>query len=727
MRASPIQVSFAAGQLDTTERIDLAAYPAGCRRLENFAPKRQGPATRRPGTYYVRPIKDPSERTWLAEFVFDENDAYVMEFGDRYIRLFTQGGVVEQSPGVPFEISTPWTSAELTNSDGTFALQLAQSADVIWISSSSHQTRKLSRRAALDWLLEVFSPNDGPFADENKSVDTVQASAATGTATLTASSAIFTAGHVSSLFQISDPNPNQVVPWEADVAVSIGDVRRSEGKVYRATTAGTTGGDKPVHEEGIGSDGVVDWRYQNDGAGVMRITSYISPTSVSGTILVVLPDAVVNDPTEKWAFGAWSSESGWPYMVAFYRSRLAFGRNDERWYSKSDDFNSFAPKTGGQILDDNAFRVRITARRRNVGRWFIDADRMVDGSNGGESTIGKITETEPFGPENVEAKPATAYGSNGVFPLLCHDRVLFVDRSGTTLREMVYSFESDRDVAPDLTRLAESVLGAGVVDTAWQDSPVDIVWCVLADGNIAGLTYDPNDAVFGWHVHRLGGGLRAEAIAAIPNANTTGSEVWFIVNDGVGRSVVRMTDFWRKGRDPSDAFFVDFGLTYEGAPTKVVTGLDHLEGRKVAVLADGAVPFSPENRPIVTSGQISIPFPASKVHVGLPYESWLTPMQWEAGAPEGTARGRRKGIHKVYITVEDTRGLLVGSRENDLFYLDRRSPATPMGTAEPLTTGELEANAWPGGFSRDPATVIFTDEPLPATITAIAPRINTHD
>ncbi len=730
-RASPIILNFNGGELSPLldSRIDLAVYNAGCRQLQNYILLRQGPASRRPGTYYIKPTKTQTDRGWLGDFVFNEKDAYILEFGDRYIRFFTKGGQLESSPGVPFEIVTPWLIADLTNEDGGFALQWAQSQDVIWFAGGGQKQQKLSRRAALDWTLEEVQFKGGPFREKNTSETTVGIDKVTGTgAILTASADIFLAGHVGGLFRLWDENPNLVEPWVVDKAVVVDDVRRSDGKVYRALTGGTTGPEKPVHEEGEGSDGAVNWLYINPGFGICTITSITSPTEAVCDISLEMPGSLTTTPSKTWEFGAWSDQYGYPTVVSFYRERLAFALDRWRWFSKVDDFENFEDQTANQVLADNAITIRVNGNRINEAKWLVDADRLADGTNGGEFIIGKITDVDPFGPENVEAVPATKYGSAAITPVFCHDRTVFLDRTRNTVREYAYRFEDDRYRAPDLTRFASHILKASVIDMAWQSSPLDILWCIMEDGCAAAMTYDPNEQIFAWHRHRLGGGLLAEAVQTIPREDSTSDEVWMIVHDGAGsRWVVRMDDVWQLGRDPKHAFFVDGGLTYEGAPTKVITGLDHLEGRTVAVLADGAIPFSPENRPTVINGQIEIPLAASKVHVGIPYSSVLEPMLLEAGAPEGTAQGRRKHIHELWLRLADTRALNVGPSEDKLFQFDKRTPATPMGTAEPLTNGLVKARAWPGGYEPDQRIVCQTDEPLPCQILALMPRVTTHD
>ena len=194
-KASPIQSSFNAGEFapELDGRTDIGKYASACRRMENFIPLVQGPARRRGGTYFVNEVKDSADRTRLARFEFNTEQAYVLEFGDLYVRFYTDNGILESSPGVPVEVVTPWSVANLTNSDGTFALQMVQSGDILYICHPSYAPRKLARTGATTLTISTLAAFGGPFNDyDPDETITVYASAATGSGiTLTASSGIF--------------------------------------------------------------------------------------------------------------------------------------------------------------------------------------------------------------------------------------------------------------------------------------------------------------------------------------------------------------------------------------------------------------------------------------------------------------------------------------------------------------------------------------------------------
>jgi|GEM_PF-3947723 len=310
-----IQQSFDAGLLSArlAARDDLAKYHNGCSVLENFLPTVQGPLVRRAGTQFIA-AADGNSRSWLIPFQVSERIGYMLEFAPNVIRVYTQRGVLLDN-GVPVVITTPYSEADLTTAEGTCAISVTQSADVMYLFCRQHAPQKLMRTSATTFAIMPLVLSNGPFDDINADkVKTVHASATTGTVTLTASHAIFDAAHVGSLFYLQTSNLAQVRPWAVYQRVNVGDLRRVKHRVYRCTaTSGSdneggpvTGNQTPVHTEGRAWDGDgnsvandsrgpigVEWEFLHAGYGTVRIDSYVSPTEVTGTVIDRLPDDVV--------------------------------------------------------------------------------------------------------------------------------------------------------------------------------------------------------------------------------------------------------------------------------------------------------------------------------------------------------------------------------------------------------------------------------------------------
>ncbi len=91
-RSTPAIPAFNAGEFDSklAARVDLAKYPLSSARLENYDVLPQGGMTRRPGTHFVREVRDSTSRARLVPFEFsvDSADVFVIEAGPGYLRFF---------------------------------------------------------------------------------------------------------------------------------------------------------------------------------------------------------------------------------------------------------------------------------------------------------------------------------------------------------------------------------------------------------------------------------------------------------------------------------------------------------------------------------------------------------------------------------------------------------------------------------------------------------------
>lgn len=342
-KASPIIGNFNAGELSPMldGRTDFNKYASGSSILENFVPTVQGPIVRRGGTRFVHEVKDSSKKVFLQTFEFSVDQAYILEFGNLYVRFYTWDavtkvrGILESSPGVPVEVVTPYTTADLFNADGTPKLGIEQSGDFLYIAHGSYQQRIIKRTSAIAFTIEIYEAKGGPWQSLNETATTVYASAETGTGvTLTSSAALFTAQMVGSLFYLESRETNAIPAWEVSKTIAVGDRRRADGKTYEALTAGTTGTNRPVHTEGALFDGdgsSVKWQYRDPGYGYVRITGFTSSTVVTADVIDRLPSQTVGSAqaTTRWALSEWSTAQGWPTDVAFFRERLWWGRKQK--------------------------------------------------------------------------------------------------------------------------------------------------------------------------------------------------------------------------------------------------------------------------------------------------------------------------------------------------------------------------------------------------------------
>lgn len=138
-------------------RVDLATYQQGAYELTNFLVNPQGSITTRGGLRYVCPVKEHGKKVRLIPFRFSSEQTLVLVFGDKWMRIVTEGKVLMKG-SAPFELSTPYTETEI------FELDYTQNADIITLTNPNHPPMELRRYGATDWRLVScqFAPSITP-------------------------------------------------------------------------------------------------------------------------------------------------------------------------------------------------------------------------------------------------------------------------------------------------------------------------------------------------------------------------------------------------------------------------------------------------------------------------------------------------------------------------------------------------------------------------------------
>jgi len=328
--------------------------------------------------------------------------------------------------------------------------------------------------------------------------------------------------------------------------------------------------------------------------------------------------------------------NAYPSTVTFHEERLVFANtNDEPnsiWMSKAGNYTDFT--TGAN--DDDATGVTLAASELNEIQWIRSGPVLAIGTIGGEWTLGPMSSSAPLSPTNIQAKKHTTHGSSNVTPVQIGRQMIFAHRSGAHVRNFRYDFDVDGYRSSNLSILAEHLFdGADIKQIAWQEEPASTLWIVLTNGKLIGLTYNFEQKIFAWHEQETEGDF--ESVTSITNADGN-DELWFVVERTL--PVYAPKDEWVTNKfieymkQPETAvttnfFYVDCGLSYDGGATTTISGLSHLSGSSVAVLADGLYIGEVEIDNLVN--EITLTTPASVVHVGLPYTATLETLDLPPG------------------------------------------------------------------------------------------------
>ena len=660
--------NFTGGELSPRldGRNDLAKYPTGCKTLENMIIFPHGSAARRSGTQYVAEVKDSSKETRLIPFEFSTTQTYILEFGDQYIRFYKDNGQI-LSGGSAYEISSPYLEDEL------FDIKFAQSADVMYLCHPSHPVQKLSRTGHTAWTLTDVDFQNGPFMDHNISTTTL------------------TPSHT-----------------------AVG----SSGNLTLSSTTGVN------NDQGWLSTDVGRLVHFKDGH--YKITS-VTSTTVAVATSVVAPSSSSADTD--FALGSFSDTTGHPSCVTFFEQRLVFAATLSQpqtlFFSKSGDYENMDDNYHGTVADDDAIIYTIASNQVNAIRFMTATRTLIIGTAGGEFAVSGGGTDIAITPTNILIKKQSNNGAANVDALAVGNATLFLQRAKRKLRELAYNFDVDGYIAPDLTILAEHISESGFKQLSYQQEPNQIIWCVRNDGQLVGLTYQREQQVVAWHRHIFGGNAVCESVATIPTDDSE-YQTWVInkrtINGSTKRYIEYMHNYDFDETDDTSFNFLDSQLSYDGSPATTISGLSHLEGEEVSILADGAT----HPNKTVSSGEITLDRSASKVKVGLPYTSLLQTMRIDAGSQNGTSQSKTKRIYEITIRLYESIGVEVGPDLNNMERIPFRSSANLMNSGINVFTGDKEVE-FRGNYETDGFIFVRQTQPLPLTILSLYPKLQTND
>lgn len=680
-----LKSTFSRGELSPKaySRVDLELYAGGAALCKNFINLIHGGLRRRSGTRFVGKTKYSDKKVRFIPFVFNSTgQSYVLEFGHLYVRFWSDYGQVVSGLS-PVEVVTPYTENDIGG------LQFAQTGDTLFLAHKNFAPRKLVRSSHTSWTLSSVAFVDGPYMPINDTQATFTSSAdlvVGNTTTITLSDA--TAVNGGAGFQSTD-----VGRW----------VRMRGGSRWVAGVIASRSSTTSI---------TVTWK--RVGAG----TTSGDDTNTGGT----------GSATRSWRLGSFSGTTGYPGCVSFYEGRLSWGRTDSEprmvFFSRSGLPFDYAPSHGDStVTADLGFAVSILAGLTDEILWLVEATKLQIGTAAGIRTISASDSSQALSSTNISQKLEVRAGASRALPTNAQDVTIYCERFGRALRNLYFSFEQNSLIAPTFSELSDHLFLDGVDEITFQQVPEAIIWAKTATGKLRGVTYNREEKVIGFHQHDIASG-NVKTMAVIPGS--TRDELWLCVERTIDGSVVKYVEVLEKPFEDDaaeDAFFVDCGLTYEGSPASTISGLDHLEGMQVAILADGAV------LPKVTVHAGSILLPngvfASKVHIGLPLVAEAQLLRSPYQQQDGVILGRKQRVVKAHVEVIRSGGVKVGVRGRSTEEIKFRTSSDPMGQPVPLADGTYNRpleDSWDSGGQ----VYIRAEDPLPALIRSVLVTLDTE-
>lgn len=780
------QTSFAGGELSPTlaGRSDLAKYKTSLRRMRNAFVSRQGAYVSRAGTTYVADTKlDATAR--LVPFVYADNLAYVLEFGNTYFRVYDSSGNYQ------CEVATSYAAADI------FRLKFAQVGAVLTVTHPSYPPAEITYTNATTWAIANVS-----FAKLNPVTSGLIYAAGTYVSgsplppTAWNSGVTYPAGAITTLFgmaweSVVSSNVNHSPPdpafW-APVGNWVGKAWQWAVTVVVQTLSGQLVETLPY----------VFTKYSTDGGvTLVSLPSLVMVNQQAPVALAFSNSSIGSVNTNIWGFRFYRGQGGvfgWVGDVAGDLTPSAAGvfvdQGNEPDYTiqPPQGLNPFVPPTNGSNVQFYKKRLLPTANDYPATVGFLDSRRIFAGTPQRPDTVfgsevndfynfddaNLPTESSPFqftlaamkyeqvrsvamlGPSmialtqssvwsvagtggpladgSVDAKRHGDIGASWLSPLVIDAALLFARTKGTGVRSVVYDQRSETFINTDLTIWAEHLfLKHQIVDWCYAEDPYGTIWAVREDGLLVSITYVRDQEVIAcsWH-DSPGGTTSPDPSDGAPSGgayesvcsvpNGLEDVVFYVVRRTIGGVTKR---FIEKGSSRV--------ITDENANSAVLLDASTVLTSPSTTLTgldylDGQAVYAvvdgaAEGPFTVVGGSITLSVTGTTVIVGLAF--WPELELLDAVVDGAETRLRLKQAHTVGVEMNESRGVQAGADFEHLSDLTQREVSDEFESVEPGS--DLYVMTIDGDWNYHARVAIRGTPGLPLTIYGITRKVDIGD
>ena len=748
------QLAFTTGEVspDVSSRFDLEQYKSALLEAENVVIRPYGAVAKRQGSQYVGQVKYSDKPTRLFEFTTNTNNSFMLEFGDKYIRVWNYGVYT----GI--EVTTPFTS------DILFDLNCSQSGDVMFICSGKYPIQTLSRYSDTDWRMSTYKLTEQPYDEIN--TDNGHTLTVNGD-TITSTKDLFTSDMVGSVIQIAyyveavhTKSAGEVVEKKVrrymqgqtiektynNINYNVGSYSTDTELSWKFTTHGTWDGTVKLqisnndgqtwkeyrtytskNDYNVTDTGKIEagarLKYISDIKGgsvncdlsIMPFTQYgiveiKSVTDAKNAKVNVLNGIKEGEPSYQWKLGSWNRGSGYPKLCTFYQDRFVVAATNKKpnyiWMSRTGDYPNFGvEKVEGTITDDSAITLPVINRKMYEIRHLIPANDLIILTSGNEWIVsGDKTIT----PTNCNLKTQTQRGALSCEPQFIGNRCVFVQERGGTVRDMGYSYESDNYTGQDLTLFVKTLVkGHLAVTSAYAQDPDSIIYYVRDDGQLNCLTYIPEQKVYGWSHFITNGKYRYVESVAEGEQDTIYFVVDRVINNKSVKCIERSIPLYTE--DNSDVFLDCYIKVANSIKTDYINA-PHLVGQMVDIVIDGQ---QMPSRIVPPTGVIKLDGKANVITVGLPYTTKIKIPNVEQQINDGTLQGRVATVSRVVLRMYKSFGGKVGRTFDRMD--DITLPPNELFTGDkPVILPKMGIN-----YSTDTSICIKHSDPFPFNLLSI--------
>lgn len=602
-----IQRSFSSGEIAPAlyARVDFFKYQTGLRTCRNFFIMRHGGATNRPGTKFVGEVSDSSKEVRLQQFIFNENQTYVLEFGDLYLRLIQNGEQVREAATVITGITQADPAVVSITGHGY------SNGDEVYISSVEGMTQvnnrnfKVANVNANDFEIQEMDGTDidssgytayssGGTSEKIYEITTPYVEADLSTLQFAQSADVVTIAHpsyqprelsrvsalnwtlslITTAPSIAAPVPSTTTGGSGSTSVSyritaIAEENYEESLVSTVITnangPGTVASPITVAWNAVsGAQEYNVYRTENGIHALIGVAGGLSYLDVGATA-----DASSTPPIARSLF---TTSDDYPSVVTYFQQRILFANtnNDPEkvWTSKVGLFKNFS--ISSPLQDDDAITFNLVGRQVNEVKHMIDIGKLVLFTSSGEWTV-EGTDNGPLTPSTLNLRQQSYNGANELPPIIIGNSALYVQARGSIVRDLGFDFSVDGYKGNDLTIFSSHLFDDYTLsDWTYQQVPHSVLWCVRSDGKLLALTYVREQSLLAWSQHDFDGGT-VENVTVVPEGS---EDVLYVtvkrtIDGKTKRYIERMNS--RNIIDVVDTTFLDSYLSYDGRNTAATT------------------------------------------------------------------------------------------------------------------------------------------------------------
>lgn len=671
-----IQSNFSQGEIDPKllGRVELAVYYNALRRARNVTPTIQGGVSWRDGCELIDETAFQGVRIFSFEFSTEEN--YLLVFSDFKMMIYKNGDTLQTNingSGNDYLVVS-YDSGSLEDMD------FIQSADTIIITHPDFAPRKIVRTSDTVWAESIIALTNVPqfdFDDASSPAPTSEIQTIT-----------FAGQNTSDRYKIAlNGIRSEDIFFSADQDTNAQLIEDSLLELPNTANTGVSVTATSITEYVVTfSDASADdWE--------LLTASAIAPQDVAFAMSAVETQKGVPRSEDTW-----SATRGWPVTCTFHESRLWFGGSSVRpqtlWGSFAGDFFNFDL---GKARDGDAIEATLDTDQVNAIQGLISNRSLQIFTTGAEFFIPQ----SPVTPENISVVPQTNYGSKRVRPITIDGRTLYLQRTGRAIRSFVQVSDVSNIYSSDSISLLASHIVLDPTRMAASRGSVDVdanyAYFINSDGTLLVYNSLGSEGVTGFTLWTM------ESPIVFSDVAVVNDEVFVMLSEGADTFICRLnsdmvTDLSVKKATPANGIF---------------TGLDHIEGKTVEIVGDGAF----EGTAVVAGGQVTVDPLATTTEVGLHFTPLIETMPLNIPLDNGPNFSQPKKINRVTLDFFESLGMIIkNSQGYQVRIADKTMGVNVFDNPTPHTGRE---DLWLMGWDKVATVTVTRDTPVQATILTI--------